>query len=293
VRPDGFDAWNAPDALMHSLAIGAPPDQLNTAGQNWGLAGFSGVGLQAHGFAPYRAMLRAVMRSAGAIRLDHVLGLKRLYVIPDGMPATDGAYVRLPFEQMLSIAAEESAHNRCIVIGEDLGTVPAGFRAQLAQWGLWSYQVMLFERDAAGGFHPPGHYAEQAVATFATHDLPTFAGWVDSEDLRVKQALGLDPGETARARATALARLRRAVDTAPSQDQDLDFGAVAGFLAASQARMLVIGLDDVLGVRDQANVPGTIDQHPNWRRKLPVDLERIADDARLRAIGRIVADSAR
>ena len=291
VRPDGFDAWNAPDAIMRTLAIGAPPDLMNTAGQNWGLAGFSGVGLQARGFAPYRAMLRAVMRYAGAIRLDHVLGLKRLYVIPAGMPASGGAYVRLPFEEMLSIAAEESVKNRCIVIGEDLGTVPDGFRAQLAQWGLWSYQVMLFERDATSAFHPPAHYAEQALATFSTHDLPTFAGWIDRRDLNTKLALGLDPGETARERASAVARLRRALALAPSQP--LEFSAVVRFLAASRARMLVISLDDALDVHDQTNVPGTVDQHPNWRRKLPLELEDIADDDRLQAIAHIAARSGR
>jgi 4-alpha-glucanotransferase len=290
VQPDGFDAWNAPDVIMRTLAVGAPPDLLNTAGQNWGLAGFSGVGLQARGFAPYRDMLRAAMRYAGAIRLDHVLGLKRLYVIPAGMPASEGAYVRLPFEQMLSIAAEESMRGQCVVIGEDLGAVPDGFRAQLAQWGIWSYQVMLFERDPDGAFHPPDHYAERALATFTTHDLATFAGWLAGLDLRTKHMLGIGPGETAPERVSAIARLGTALGAAPD---DIAFPAVVRFLATSRARMLVVALDDALGICDQINVPGTVDQHPNWRRKLPLEIERMGDDARLLAIARIAAEGGR
>ena len=290
VRPDGFDAWNMPDAVIRSLAVGAPPDPLNTRGQNWGLAGFSPVGLQARAFGPYRDMLRAAMRYAGAIRLDHVLGLKRLYLIPDGLPPDQGAYVRLPFEQMLAVTAEESNRDRCIVIGEDLGTVPQGFRATLAQWGIWSYQVMLFERDAAGAFHSPQHYRERALATFSTHDLATFAGWIGRRDLQVKKDLGLDPGETARERAAAIVQLRRLLGLRTKQ---VAFPAVFRRLATSPARMLVAALEDALGVLDQVNVPGTIDQHPNWRRKLPCELERLRDDNRLHAIARIAAETGR
>jgi len=291
VRPDGFDAWDRPDALIRTLAVGAPPDMLNTAGQNWGLAGFSGVGLEARAFGPYRDMLRAAMHYAGAIRLDHVLGLKRLYLIPDGMPPDQGAYVRLPFDQMLAMTADESIHNRCIVIGEDLGTVPEGFRAKLAQWGIWSYLVMLFERNAAGAFHRPSRYREQALATFSTHDLPSFAGWIGKRDLHVKKGLGLDPGETARERTNAVSQLRRLLGVRTIQQ--VDFPSVFRCLAASPARMLVVALEDVLGVEDQVNVPGTIDQHPNWRRKLPCELEGLQHDERLHAIGRIAAAASR
>ena len=291
VRPDGFDAWDAPDAIARTLAVGAPPDLLNTAGQNWGLAGFSGVGLKARAFAPYREMLRAAMRYAGAIRLDHVLGLKRLYVIPDGVPADQGAYVRMPFERMLSVTADESRRHRCIVIGEDLGTVPEGFRGQVATWGLWSYQVMLFERDPKGAFHSPSHYSAHALATFSTHDLPTFAGWIDGDDLRVKRALDIDPGETDGDRANTIAQLRHALRLAPSAA--IDFPAVVRFLAATPAKLLAIALEDVLGTREQVNIPGTIDQHPNWRRKLPLDLDRIGESEQLRIIARITADSGR
>lgn len=291
VCADGFDAWNGPDAIVRTLAVGAPPDLLNTVGQNWGLAGFSGVGLQASGFEPFRDMLRASMRYAGAIRLDHVLGLKRLYFIPAGLPPDQGAYVRMPFEQLLEVVAEESVANRCIVVGEDLGTIPEGFREQVAQFGLWSYQVMLFERDWGGAFWPPEHYTERALVTFATHDLPTFAGWFTQHDLRMREAVNLPSGETSEERAQAVAALQEALRR--QGFAELGFPSVAGYLASSPTRLLAIALEDVLDVRDQANVPGTTAEHPNWRRKLPLELERIRDDLRLGEIARIAAERGR
>jgi 4-alpha-glucanotransferase len=138
VQCDGFDAWNEQAAISRHLAVGAPPDPLNTAGQNWGLAGFNAAGLEIKSFEPYREMLRASMRYAGAIRLDHVLGLKRLYLVPHGFAANNGVYVQMPFEALLAATAQESVAHRCVVIGEDLGTVPEGFREQMADWGIWS-----------------------------------------------------------------------------------------------------------------------------------------------------------
>jgi len=291
VQAGGFDAWNDPVAVLRALAIGAPPDALNTAGQNWGLAGFSGPGLAARAFAPFRHMLQASMRHAGAIRLDHVLGLKRLYLIPDSMPADQGAYVRLPFEQLLRVTAEESRENRCIVIGEDLGTVPEDFRAQIARWGLWSYRVMMFERGADGGFHPPHAYSERALVTFSTHDLPTFCGWARGHDLLVKHSLRVDPGETGDERAAAIAQLRRAL--AAQGIERFDFPAVVTYLAATPSKLLVVALEDALGLEDQPNVPGTIDEHPNWRRKYPVDLEDILAGDRMDAVARAAAAQGR
>jgi 4-alpha-glucanotransferase len=295
VQAAGFDAWSEPRAIMRSLAVGAPPDLLNTAGQNWRIAGFSGVGLQGRRFQPFRDMLRASMRYAGAIRLDHVLGLKRLYLIPDGMPAHQGAYVRLPFERMLKITADESVKHRCIVIGEDLGTVPEHFREQLARWGIWSYQVMLFERGQEGAFRPPEHYSERALVTFSTHDLATFAGWASGRDLAAKLAIGIDPGETDDERDAALAALRRAT---AQQDIEGDiegsgFPAVLAYLARTPAKLLVVGLEDALGMSDQFNIPGTTDEHPNWRRKYPVELESLTDAAPLKAVARNAAEHGR
>lgn len=271
VKADGFDAWHEQDAISRELSIGAPPDQLNTAGQDWGLAGYNAAGLEKANFAPFRDMLRASMRYAGAIRLDHVLGLNRLYVVPHGYQADQGVYIRMPFEAMLAIVALESATHRCIVIGEDLGTVPDGFRDRLADWGLWSYRVMMFERDGMGDFHPAGRYPPNALVTFNTHDLPTYAGWQAVHDIGVKNALGLDPGETREAREHAVARLHAAVGH--SGTNPAEFETVLGFLAQTPSRLLGIAIEDLLGVVDQANVPGTINEHPNWRRRLPVPVE--------------------
>jgi 4-alpha-glucanotransferase len=275
VRPDGFDAWSDQDFYLPSIEIGAPPDALNTQGQRWGLAGVNPAALIATDCAPFRELLRASMQYAGAIRLDHVLGLKRLYLVPNGVPADQGAYVRFPFESLLAAAADESAQSKCIVIGEDLGTVPPGFRETLAAWGLWSYHVMLFERAADGGFISPDLYRENALVTFATHDLPTFSGWTSGHDLGVKRALGIDPGETDADRATALDALRRAM--AWRGLPSVDYPSVTRFLAATPSRMLVVTMEDVLGLTEQVNVPGTVDEHPNWRRRLPVDLDECRD----------------
>lgn len=271
VKADGFDAWNEQSAISRRLSVGAPPDQVNTAGQDWGLAGYNAAGLERCAFAPFRQMLRAAMRHAGAIRLDHVLGLNRLYVVPHGYAPDQGVYIQMPFEAMLALVALESAAQHCIVIGEDLGTVPEGFREQLADWAIWSYRVMMFEREEAGSFHAPEHYPENALVTFSTHDLATFAGWRAAHDLALKQALGIDPGETREARDAALAWLSEALG-AP-------YGAGAEFMAAlrhmsrSRARLLAVEIEDLLGVIDQANVPGTVDEHPNWRRRLPYPIE--------------------
>jgi len=200
VQCEGFDAWNEQSAISRHLGVGAPPDPLNTAGQSWGLAGFNAAGLEITYFEPYREMLRASMRHAGAIRLDHVLGLKRLYLVPHGFPASNGVYVQMPFEALLAATAQESVANRCVVIGEDLGTVPEGFRAQMADWGIWSYRVMMFERDDLGRFRDLDQYAPNALVTFNTHDLSTYAGWRSFSDLKLKRSLGIDPGESDEAR---------------------------------------------------------------------------------------------
>lgn len=287
VQSDGFDAWNEQVAISRHLGVGAPPDPLNTAGQSWGLAGFNATGLEQKSFAPYREMLRASMRHAGAIRLDHVLGLKRLYLVPQGFSAADGVYVQMPFEALLAATAQESVAQRCVVIGEDLGTVPEGFRDQIAGWGIWSYLVMMFEREDHGPFKGLDHYLANALVTFNTHDLSTYAGWRAFGDLKTKRALGIDPGESDDARWHALAMLDEVLRNNGIDNNDLY--SVANFLARTPSRLLAIGLEDFLGLVDQPNIPGTVDEHPNWRRRLPVPLEQIAsviDVAALKAATR-------
>jgi len=291
VRSDGFDAWCDRDAILSDMAVGAPPDALNAAGQDWGLAGFNPVGLQERQFEPFRRMLQASMRYAGAVRLDHVLGLKRLYLIPHGVRANYGAYVRFPFEALLASAALSSAEHKCIVVGEDLGTVPENFRETLADWGIWTYQVMLFERSADGAFLPPESYREDALVTFGTHDVPTFAGWRDQHDLAVKQALAIEAGESREQRRAALDALRDAIkqhglDTC-------DFASVARFLAEARSRLLVVSMEDVLGLKDQVNLPGTTNEHPNWRRRLPVPLEDLKNQEGLTSVAEIMRSAGR
>jgi 4-alpha-glucanotransferase len=291
VEAGGADAWSEQGAVLNSLSIGAPPDLLNTAGQNWGLSGFSPAGLEEQQFEPFRQMLRAAMRYAGAIRLDHVLGLRRLFVIPHGMSPKEGTYLQLPFEALLAVVAQESVRHECIVIGEDLGTVPEGFRETMADWGLWSYLVMLFERRQDGSFKSPGEYKKDALASFNTHDLPTFTGWAKGHDFSVKHALGMDPGETIEERRRTLDLLRAAL--AAQGIPALDFPDVARFLARTPSRLVVIAMEDVLGLIDQPNLPGTINEHPNWRRRLPTPIEELAGDPRLVEIGRIMREAGR
>jgi 4-alpha-glucanotransferase len=274
VQSDGFDAWNEQVAISRQLAVGAPPDALNTAGQNWGLAGFNAAGLEVQSFEPFRDMLRASMRHAGAIRLDHVLGLKRLYLVPHGFAPNNGVYVQMPFEALLAVTAQESVAHRCVVIGEDLGTVPEGFREQLAAWGIWSYLVMMFERDAHGLFQGIDHYAQNALVTFNTHDLPTFAGWRSFGDLQLKRSLGIDPGESDDARRHALEMLANVLRHHGIDAEDIY--AMIKFLSRTKSRLLAISLEDLLEVTDQPNVPGTVDEHPNWRQRLPIAVHEIA-----------------
>jgi 4-alpha-glucanotransferase len=267
VDPSGADAWSNQKSVMATLSIGAPPDELNREGQNWGLVPFNPHALPKDDFAAFRELLAATMRHAGAVRLDHVLGLMRLYLIPHG--SAEGAYVRYPFEQLLRVIAEESRKHRCIFIGEDLGTVPEGFRDTAARWGLWSYRVMMFERRHGGAFKPPDEYPAAALATFGTHDLATFAGWMSGADLRAKRAIGLaaeSDGDRARERDAMQACLAAC-------GQGNGIAAVARFLAETPSRLAAVSIADILGVADQVNIPGTVAQHPNWRRKLPVPLE--------------------
>jgi 4-alpha-glucanotransferase len=291
VRSDGFDAWCDQDAILSGMAVGAPPDVLNTAGQDWGLAGFNPVGLEERQFEPFRHMLQASMRYAGAIRLDHVLGLKRLYLIPHGVRANCGAYIRFPFEALLASAALGSLEHECIVVGEDLGTVPENFRETLADWGIWTYQVMLFERSTNGAFVSPESYREDTLVTFGTHDVPTFAGWRDQHDLALKQALGIDAGETGGQRDAALEALRHALNQHGLEN--CDFVSVARFLADTRSRLLVISMEDVLGIKDQVNLPGTTNEHPNWQRRLPVQLEDLKNQEGLTSVADIMKSAGR
>jgi 4-alpha-glucanotransferase len=281
VHPGGADAWLDQAAMLTGLSVGAPPDAFNPAGQDWGLTAYNPHGLLATNFEPFRQMLAAAMRHAGAVRIDHVLGLMRLFIVPHGMSAQQGVYLRMPFADLLAVVAEESRRWRCIVIGEDLGTVPEGFRQTLQAWGVWSYLVMMFERNWDGdrSFRRPEQYPPDAIATFNTHDLATFAGWIGGHDLTTKRAIGVDPGESDDDRHHSRAALHAALGSA-----NPGFDRVAGYLGATPTKLVSIGIEDVLELSDQPNVPGTVDEHPNWRRRWPVLLEDLGSDQRLHRI---------
>jgi 4-alpha-glucanotransferase len=292
VDAGGADAWSGQHAILHGLSVGAPPDEFNRDGQNWGIATFHPSGLAAEGFEPFRQTIAAAMRHAGAIRIDHVLGLNRLFLVPHGASPADGAYFRFPLEALLAVIAQESARYRCIVIGEDLGTVPEDLRGKLADWGLWTYRVMLFERHPDGLFIAPEDYPAMALATFTTHDLATYAGWRSGHDLAVRSALGVANGETEADRRRSLETLQGALTYAGAGSAE-DFASVARYLAATPSRLVVVSIEDVLGVVDQPNLPGTIDEHPNWRQRLPLPLEDWADHQKLHALARVFQNAGR
>lgn len=281
VQAGGFDAWFEQKAFARSLSVGAPPDILNTAGQDWGLCGFSRQGLVSRSFDPLRAIIDSAMSYAGAIRLDHVLGLQRLYVIPHGSPATEGVYITMPLSEMADVICEESLKHQCLVIGEDLGTVPDGFREQMSARRILSYTVMMFEQNH-DGFMDPSHYRSETLLTFNTHDLPTFKGWCSGEDIATKQRIGIDPGETIDQRLRSVEQLRARANA--DAHSALAFLDVVGSLSQSPSRILAIAIDDLLEVLQQPNIPGTTDQHPNWQRKLPITVGKIRESIDFNAL---------
>jgi 4-alpha-glucanotransferase len=296
VDPQGADAWADQQLVAPGAAIGAPPDPLSRAGQNWGLAPTNPLVLRRQGFAPLVAALRANMRHAGILRIDHVMGLQRLYWIPDGSSATDGAYVNYAFHDLLHLVALESRRQCCAVVGEDLGTVPEGFRETMRAANALSYRVLVFERRDGARFAAPRDYPPLAAASAATHDLATLKGFWLGRDIAWRERLGIYPDQAAAATEAQERRRDRhlllealaaegllpperfaeffAADGAPTYTAELG-EAIHIFLARSRARLMLVQLEDVTGEGEQANLPGTIDGHPNWRRRLSARLEDI------------------
>ena len=292
----GSHAWARQSDLLLGLAIGAPPDAFNPRGQDWGLTGFSPRTLVTRGFEPFLATLRAVLRHAGGVRIDHVMGLMRLWLIPRGMPATEGAYLAYPLEDLLRLLALESHRHGAVVIGEDLGTVPPGFRARLRRAGIAGIDVMWFERTRLT-FKKPARWRSDAVAMTTTHDLPTVAGWWSGEDIRTRRALGLgSPGEEEEREKDRL-RLWRAFIAAgaaegppPPRDQPAAaVDAALAYVALSPSRLMLAPLEDLLGIAEQPNLPGTIDEHPNWRRRLALRARELFETPPVAARAGIIA----
>jgi 4-alpha-glucanotransferase len=281
VDPNGSDSWGAPKDLLKGLTIGAPPDPFNFAGQGWGLTALSPSALHDTGFAAFIAMLRANMAHAGGVRIDHIMSLMRLWVIPEGAAPTEGVYLRYPMDDLMRLIALESHRHRAIVVGEDLGTVPHGFRNLLAHRGIDGMQVLWFEREW-GPFTPPSQWRRDAVAMTTTHDLPTVAGWWRGRDINWRTKLGMNPRDgdeqsqrSARDadREMLWAALKHAgcVQGDPPRPENPDpvvDGALA-YVGGTPSRLAIVPIEDVLALDEQPNLPGTINEHPNWRRRLP------------------------
>jgi 4-alpha-glucanotransferase len=314
INPNGAEAWADQEIIVPAAAIGAPPDPLSRAGQDWGLAPLNPLALRRRGFAPLIAALGANMRHAGVLRIDHVMGLRRLYWIPSGSPATAGAYVDYPFQDVLRLVALESQRHGCAVIGEDLGTVPDGFREAMQAAQVLSYRVLVFERDGDGSFKPPGDYPPLAAASAATHDLATLKGFWLGRDIAWRQRLGLYPDTAAEATEAAartrdrhlllqalareglLAPERFALylpeDGEPAYGQELG-EAILIYLARSRARLALVQLEDIVGESEQANLPGTADSHPNWRRRLSVPLDELLAGPSLAQVAALLTEARR
>jgi 4-alpha-glucanotransferase len=278
VVPDGADAWADQASMVAGASVGAPPDPLGPLGQNWNVVAAAPAALLGTDAGPLRATLRAVMRHAGAVRIDHALGLMRLFLIPPGGTAADGTYVRYPFGRLLTAVAEESRRAGCVVVGEDLGTVPDGFRPRMLDAGLLGYRVVWFEREWPDPrFRPPEHYPDQALATISTHDLPTVRGFFAAQDIAWRHRLGHIPGPDAlrvehetRARDVWLLSEQLGWQGLPADPADPAQRAVSlhRYLARTSSWLAAMQLEDLADELEQANLPGTIDEHPNWRRRL-------------------------
>jgi len=303
ISPDGSKSWFNGPAIARHARIGCPPDPFSPTGQDWGLVPFSPVGLAEERFEPFRAVIRSNMQHAGALRIDHAMGLQRLYWIPEGNPATDGAYLAYPFRELLEGVVEESWISRTIVIGEDLGTVPPGFTDTMVRAGLLSYQVFYFTEEG-GVWMQPQDYRREARVCATTHDLPTLKGWWIGNDIDWRLKAGritereavMQRQERMRDRQLLIDALVEAQALAPNATQadssevlDDDLVAIHRFLAKTPCRLFSVQIDDALGAVEQANLPGTMDEHPNWRRKIAAPIETLGEEPLFRAVTGAVA----
>ncbi len=289
----GAETWVSNAAYSFGVSLGAPPDDYSLLGQSWGITPFNPVRLRETAYGPFIELVRANMRFAGAVRLDHVMCLARLFWVPDELKPADGGYVRYPTEDLIGIIALESLRNRCLVIGEDLGTVPEDLRVSMNERFLLSYRVMYFMKNQFGDFCPTEEYQRNALVTATTHDLPTLVGYWNSHDIEMREKLELYPtsefAEKQRlARSSDKERLLSLMIKAgvfgtngsvPKSFDQMTPELARGlqlFLAQTPSCLFLMQLEDLLGIEEQANLPGTTTEHPNWRRKLSVDLEKLA-----------------
>jgi 4-alpha-glucanotransferase len=297
VESNSADVWGATE-FVTIATVGAPPDPLNRLGQDWGLPPLSPTALGRNAYAAFAGLLADNMRSAGALRIDHAMSLMRLFWIPRGAAAAEGAYVSYPFDDLLGILARESIRSRCIVIGEDLGTVPPGFRDKMAANNVLAYRILLFEREGDGAFLPPEAYPELALAATGTHDLPPLTGWLLGLDIDLRRDLGfIDEGGSQSekiSRELDIAQLCGALqhdgDLGTERDPESITLAAYRYLARSNARIVMLQIEDVLGETAPVNIPGTYMEYPNWRRKLRDDVDVIAGSHRLERFAAVLRE---
>ena len=287
----GADPWMFPELFAQGAAVGAPPDEYSATGQNWGLPPLDPHALERDRYRYWIMIVRSALRHAGALRIDHVMGLFRQFWIPEGQSGEHGAYVRFPADDLLGILALESTRSGALVVGEDLGTVPKEVPPTLRRWGILSSKVLYFERDTDGGFKPASRYETHALATANTHDMPTLEGFWRGRDIELKREVGLiDSDEKAEeARRTrererqALVKRLKAASVLPRgmnrPDGAVLRGAVHEFLCRTQSVLVGLSLDDIVGEVEPVNLPGVgPDQFPSWTRRLARPLESFGAD---------------
>ncbi|WP_102323712.1 4-alpha-glucanotransferase [Komagataeibacter saccharivorans] len=287
IDPTGSECWARQEEFLTGASIGAPPDALSPLGQDWGLTTFSPAGLRATGYRAFIETLRAGFAHGGGLRIDHVMGLERLWVIPQGGSSAEGAYLSFPLSDLLPLVALEAERARAVVIGEDLGTVTASFRKAAQQRGVMGMNVLFFERTSHGAFRPPVAWSPGSAAFTTTHDLPTVAGWWQGVDIDWRAQLNqFAPGTTADTQRTERENDRTALWSALSAARGTAGGKrvaekppatvagarqvvddAIGFVAATPCPLGIIALEDLLGLAEQPNLPGTTTGHPNWRRR--------------------------
>jgi 4-alpha-glucanotransferase len=299
----GSQCWSRPGETLLGLTVGAPPDLLQRHGQNWGLTAFSPRGLTTHGFGTYREMLHTALEHAGGMRIDHAMGLNRLWVIPEGAKGSEGAYLDFPERDLIRLITLESHVHRAIVLAEDLGTVPEGFQDRLRDAAIAGMRVLWFERDQAQNFIPPSHWTQRAAAMTSTHDLATLAGWWQGRDIAWREKLGLvaDPVAAHTERTHEKHLLWQAIQQsgaaagAPPNEPAAFADAAITHVGRSACELVMLPIEDALALPEQPNLPGTIDEHPNWRRRLDAEARNCLDDdattARLRALQKARQDS--
>jgi 4-alpha-glucanotransferase len=275
VHPGGSDCWAIPEAMLSGLTIGAPPDPLGPLGQNWSITGYSPEGLQAAGYQPWIAMLRAALRSSGGLRIDHAFGLARLWVIPEGGECADGAYLGYPFQDLVRLVTLEAHRANALIIAEDLGTAPPGFTHAVSERNMLGMRVLWFERAADNGFIGAQDYPASCVAMTGTHDTPTVAGWWRGRDLDWADRLdrlppGVDRQQAERIRDWDRGLLWSTIAEGVRPDPD-EPGPVAEaalkHVGRSPALLAIAPVEDLLAETEQPNLPGTTSEHPNWRRR--------------------------